>query len=139
MEGFDDAPGAVERDGDNVNADEAVAVLRVSVKKGSDGMEDALCLHANDRFRRRAMPRLRADANLDADEYIVIKGDEIEFAATTMPVPRNDPASGLFEQEGSNPLAARPDRRIARRRHGHRAAMPVMPVGGSMIVTASRG
>ncbi len=139
MERFDDAPGAVERDGDNVNADKAIPMLRVSSKKSGDGMEDALRFHADDRFRRRAVHRAGTNADFDADEYIVIKGDEIEFAATTMPVPRNDPASGLFEQEGSNPLAARPDRRIARRRHGHRAAMPVMPVGGSMIVTASRG
>jgi len=139
MECFDDAPGTIERDRNDVNANEAIPVLWVSVKKSGDGMKNALCLHADDRFRRRAMPRLRADADLDADEYITIKGDEIEFAATAMPVPRDDLAPGLFEQEGGDPLAARPDRRIARRWPGHRAAMPVMPIGGSMIVAASRG
>jgi len=139
MERFDDAPGAIERDGDDVNANEAIPMLRVSVKKSGDGMENALGFRPNDRFRRRTMPRLHADADLDADEYIAIEGDEIEFAATAMPVPHDDPAPGLLEQEGSDPLAARPDRRIARRWPGHRAAMPVMPIGGSMIIAASRG
>lgn len=139
MERFDDAPGAVERDGDDINADEAIRVFRVGIKKGGDGMEHAPGFRPNDRFRRRAMPRLRADADLDADEYIAIKSDEIEFAATTMPVPRDDPAPGLFEQKGGDPLAARSDRRIARRRLGHRAAMPVIPTGGSIIAAASKG
>ncbi len=139
MERFDDAPGAVERDRNDIYANEAISVLWVSVKKSGDGMKDALRLHPDDRFRRRAMSCLRADADLDADEYIAIEGDEIEFAAPAMPVPRDDPAPGLFEQEGGDPLAARPDRRIARRWPGHRAAMPVMPIGGSMIAAASRG
>jgi hypothetical protein len=97
MESLHDATGAVERDCDNINADEAVAVLRVGGDEGGDGVKDTLRLCADDRFRGGAMPRFRADANLDANEYIAIEGDEIEFAAATMPVPCDDPASGLFE------------------------------------------
>ena len=139
MKRFKDAPGAVEGDRDDINADEAVAVFGVGIEEGGDGMEDALRLDADDRFRRRAMPRLGAHADLDAEQNFTFEGDEIEFAAATMPVARDNRAARLFEREGGDSLAARPDRRIARGRLRHRAAMPVMPVGGSMIDAASSG
>ncbi len=136
MERFDDAPGAVKGDRDDIYADEAVAVLRVGVNEGGDGMKNPFRLDADDRFRRCAVPRRRADAHLDAEEYIAIKGDEIEFAAATMPVPRDDPGTGLFEQKSGDPFATRPDRRVARGWLCYRAAMPVMPIDGSTTSSA---
>lgn len=137
MKRFDDATGTVERDRDNINTDEAVTVFGMSVKEGGNGVEDALRLWADNRFRRCTMTRRSADANFDADEHVTIERDEIEFAAPTIPVARDDPAPGLFERESSDSLAARPDRRIARRRLHHRAAIPVIPVGGSMRTSAA--
>ena len=130
---LDDAPGTVERDGDDINTDEAIGMIGVRVDEGGDGMEEALRLDTDDRLCRRAVPYLRAYTNLDTDKNVTIERDEIKFAAPAVPVARDDMAARCFEQEGGDPLAARPDGSIARRWLRHRAAMPLAPLAGAMM------
>ncbi len=107
MQGFPHVTCAVERDRNDINTYETICVFRMCGEERRNGGKGAACLCANDRFRRRAMCRSCAHAHLNTDKGIGIERDEIEFAAGTVPVARDDAATVMFEEMRGNALTAR--------------------------------
>jgi len=113
MQGLPHIACAVERDRNDIDTHETIRVFRVRGEVCRNGGKGAARLCANNRFRRRAMYRSRSHAHLNTDKGIGIERDEIEFAAGTVPVAREDAATVAFEEMRGNALTTRANRSVA--------------------------
>ena len=141
MQGFDEATGAVEREGDHVHTHGTMRVFGVGVEVGGSSK----AVRAVPSPQRPIPPLSRAllrcaPALRHTDERIAIEGNEVEFPAPAVPVAVNDPATRRFEQMCGDALTARAHGGVATgaNRARHRAAAAGATVAGAGASSAGK-